>query len=71
MQAQTMSQETKPVEPRWIRPSRWEKVTGMTRQQTYRALRSGQLRGVLVNRTWFIEASELSEFFERERKPAA
>jgi hypothetical protein len=54
-------------QPRRIRPAEWMKATGMSTGATYRALYSGELRAVQVGRAWFIEASELEDFFERQR----
>lgn len=70
METTTTNQAVETVELRWIRPAHWQKLTGMSRQAIYRSLRSGQLRGALVGRTWFIQASELTDFFERERVSA-
>lgn len=48
-----------------IRPVEWTRRTGMSKRETYRRIYSGELKAVRIDRMWFIEASELTEFFER------
>lgn len=49
-----------------IRPPEWSRRTGMSRSETYRLIYSGELRAVQVGKMWFIDANELTEFFDRE-----
>lgn len=53
------------IKPERIRPLDWCLRTGMSRNETYRRLYSGDLRAVKVGKMWFINASELQDFFER------
>lgn len=53
-----------------IRPPEWSKRTGMSRSETYRLMYAGQLRAAKVGHMWFIEESELREFFERMNEAA-
>lgn len=53
---------------RYLRPKEWYLVTGMTVFQAYRELKRGNLRGVKVGESYFIDASEITEYFERNGK---
>lgn len=67
----TMSSDViKEIKPAWIRPPQWSKLTGMSRTETYRLIYEGYLRAAKVGKMWFIEASELDEFFERMNEAA-
>lgn len=57
--------------PRWIRPTAFAKMTGLARRTVYEHLYSGKLRGVQIGETWYIEASEINDFFEREGRRVA
>lgn len=66
-------QETEAA-PRWIRPKRWQQLTGASHGETYRAIWSGDLRAVQIGRAWYIDASEVDAYFERNGRrviPAA
>lgn len=67
---QTTTREEGDAAPVMIRPRDWMARTGMTTGETYRHLYAGRLRGVQVGRAWYIRASELIEFFEREAEAA-
>lgn len=58
------------LEPRWLRPKDWMRMTGMTHSCTYRSIYDGSLRAVKVGRTWFIRADELEGFFDRTGRVA-
>lgn len=53
------------AQTKWIRPVEWVRQTGMSKRETYRRIYSGELKAVRIDRMWFIEASELIDFFER------
>lgn len=57
--------------PRWIRPARWQQLTGMSHGQTYRALWSGQLHAVRIGHAWYIDADEIVSYFARNASSAA
>lgn len=58
------------IEPRWIRVPMWHKLTGMSRTETYRMIRAGELRAVRSGRSLYIDARELEDFFARAAKAA-
>lgn len=66
-----MEQNKQPESPRWIRPVKWQQLTGMSERSTYRALELGQIKAVQHGKQWFIPVSEIDEFFERAAKVAA
>lgn len=68
--AQTLTSATE-IEPRWIRPSRWQALTGMSHGETYRRLWAGELHAVQVGRCWHIDADEVSSFFDRAAERTA
>jgi hypothetical protein len=43
----------------------------MSLSETFNQLRKGDLRGVQVGKAWYIEAREVTDFFERNGRPAA
>jgi hypothetical protein len=43
----------------------------MSLSETLNQLRKGDLRGVQVGKAWYIEAREVTDFFERNGRPAA
>lgn len=54
----------------YLRPRQWEAMTGMTIWAAYKALKAGTLRGVKIGSTWFIEASEIEDYFTRHKNAA-
>ncbi len=57
--------------PYRLRPRQWRALTGMSLSETLNQLRKGDLRGVQVGKAWYIEAREVTDFFERNGRPAA
>ncbi len=53
-----------------IRPADWTRMTGMSKRETYRRIYAGELRAVQVGKMWFIDAHELTDFFERMNEAA-
>lgn len=64
-----MVTQAKP-EPRYIRPKHFIEQTGMPERTVYALLEAGELRGFQVGRSWYLPASELTDFFERVQKAA-
>lgn len=65
--------DTQPTEttPRWIRPSRWQALTGMSHGETYRRLWAGEVHAVQIGRCWYIDADEVSNCFIRNAERTA
>lgn len=68
--AQEIETVNRDVSKVMIRPREWMRATGMSEGETYRHLYAGRLRAKKVGRAWYIEHSELTEFFERMNEAA-
>jgi excisionase family DNA binding protein len=62
--------QPEPITAHFIRPQEWEELTGLSKWSAYRALRAGELRGVKLGGQWFVDKSELTDYFKRARRAA-